>query len=63
MLREKTLYIADQFRGLEIVDVADPARPRRISSFSPGGTLSGLTVEGKILYLVDFRLGMFVIGA
>ncbi|GEM_PF-2745861 len=61
IVKDMTLYIADPFRGLEIVNVADPARPTLIGSFNPGGMVTSLALEGDRVYLLDSRSGVWIL--
>jgi hypothetical protein len=61
IVKDPKLHIADQFRGLEMVDVTDPVRPSLISTFNPGGSITSLALEGNRIYLVDSRSGVWIV--
>ncbi len=55
----RRVYVAEGYRGIHVVDVRDPARPRRqqfVATVQPGG----LAVAGEHLYLADGPGGLRV---
>lgn len=45
------LYIADNTRGLRIMDISDPASPLYLGSLENYGEINGMTAKDKYLYI------------
>ncbi len=54
-------YVAEEFRGLEIFDISQPARPVLISRMDPGGRSTGVRVITETAYLTTADQGLFAI--
>ncbi len=48
-LAEQTLYVSDEYTGVHVYDVADPATPRAVATIALQGN-RGTAVKGDILY-------------
>lgn len=51
-VKDSYAYIADQTRGVRIIDISDISAPKEVHSLS-SGYAQGVTVEGTSLYLAD----------
>lgn len=59
-----TAYLAVGDRGLEIVDVSDPASPRRLGGFVPKRPVNRVTVgSGGLLHLANDGAGLTIVDA
>ena len=54
-------YVADYDAGLQLIDVSDPAAPRRLGGFDTSGNASGVQVAGNLAYIADGRWGLQII--
>ncbi len=54
-------YLASGTNGLHVVDVSDPANPRRVGSCDTPGSAWGVTVTGHYAYVADYYGGLQVI--
>ena len=55
------VYVADDNRGLRIVDAADPANPVEIGACELPGVARGVFVVGDYAYVAGDRLGLWVV--
>jgi hypothetical protein len=46
-------YVADGAAGLQVIDIRDPANPRRVGGYGTSGYASGVAVAGNYAYLGD----------
>lgn len=60
-LKENTLFIADFYEGLIIIDVSDPTNPIELGRFFDGGKGHSLDVVGDIVYMADWEDGLEII--
>ena len=54
------LYVADNY-GVEVLDIADPARPHQIAEYGRAGAAHDLDVEGRTVYVAEGRRGLLVL--
>jgi hypothetical protein len=54
-------YIADDYNGLSVVDISDPANPFQIGTFVTGGSAGRVAAQGKYAYVLDYNTGLFVL--
>lgn len=52
-LAASTLYVSDQYTGVHVYDVADPAAPRAVATIALGGN-RGTAVKDDVLYASEF---------
>jgi len=51
-------YVADWEAGLQVIDVSDPARPRRVGGYDTPGFAQGVAVSGNYAYVADRNWGL-----
>jgi hypothetical protein len=56
-----TAYVADYQKGLQVIDISNPASPQIIGSVDTPGSANGVTVVGDTAYVVDWDSGLQVI--
>lgn len=56
-------YVADDFRGLTIVDITDRAAPRLAGVRDTLGSAAGVAVRGSTVFVADGRRGLVTIDA
>jgi hypothetical protein len=54
-------YVADGGAGLQVIDVSDPANPRRVGGYDTPGYAGGVAVSGHYAYVADGDAGLQVI--
>jgi len=54
-------YVADGTAGLQVVDISDPAAPKRLGGYNTSGTAWAAHVAGGIAYVADGTAGLQVI--
>ncbi len=54
-------YVADDIKGLEIINVTDPTTPSKIGNFGDGGAAYGVFVCGSYAYVADYFDGLEII--
>jgi hypothetical protein len=54
-------YLAAGAEGLQVIDVADPAAPRRRSSIRTLGQAYGVAVDGGFAYVADLDKGLTIV--
>ncbi len=54
-------YVADDFFGLQVIDVSDPGSPVILGSVDTPGTARGVAVSGAVAYVADGVPGLQVI--
>ncbi len=47
------VYVAEEYAGLEILDVSDPAAPVRVGGYETSGYAGGVAVAGRYVYVAD----------
>ncbi len=52
------LFLADEGGELLVLDVSNPAYPRRVGGIDTGGLVAGIARAGNDLYLADFTKGL-----
>ncbi|MEZ4600442.1 MAG: hypothetical protein R2940_11705 [Syntrophotaleaceae bacterium] len=61
VVREDRVFLANGKRGLQVVDVADPQKPRIIGSVDTPGFAWGVRVHGDHAFVADGPTGLVVI--
>ncbi len=46
-------YLADDFRGLQVIDVSDMSWPAEVGRWNDGGDAKGVAVEGSYAYVIE----------
>ena len=54
-------YIADDYAGLEIIDISDLTNPIIVSQIHDGWDAYGVTVRGSYAYVADYGGGLEII--
>ena len=54
-------YVAIEWAGLQVIDVSNPANPRRVGGYDTGGHAWGVAVSGNYAYVADREGGLQVI--
>ena len=54
-------YVADNYSGLQVVDVSTPASPQIIGSVATPGQALSVAVVGTTAYVADGHIGLQVI--
>jgi len=54
-------YLAQWYEGLQVIDVSDPANPRRVGGYDTPGGAWGVAVSGQHAYVADGLAGLQVI--
>ena len=54
-------YVADGTAGLQVIDVSNPANPKRTGAYDTGGYALGVAVSGNFAYVADGDAGLQVI--
>ena len=54
-------FVADGYRGLRIIDIADPAAPREVGYYDTPGSGEGIAVAGDYAYVADGESGLRII--
>ncbi len=60
-VRGNYAYCAAHKAGLDIIDIADPAGPRRLGNIDTPGKANGVHVSGRYAYVADAEGGLIVI--
>lgn len=60
VLRDNLAYIADNHKGIRILNVADPTRPVELGYHDTPGFTFHLDVAGDYIYAADYSGGLFV---
>ena len=60
-LSGKYAYVAAGGRGLQVIDVSDPAQPKPAGEYSSGGMAQDVVVVGTTAYIADSTAGLQVI--
>ncbi len=60
-ITESLVYVADDSKGLEIINVTDPTTPSKIGKFGDGGAAYGVFVSGSYAYVADYSDGLEII--
>jgi hypothetical protein len=54
-------YVAVGDAGLLVIDVSDPANPRRVGGYDTPGNALGVAVSGNYAYVADYNAGLQVL--
>ncbi|MFX1363756.1 MAG: Ser-Thr-rich GPI-anchored membrane family protein, partial [Promethearchaeota archaeon] len=54
-------YVADSFRGLEIIDISDSSTPMEVGQYDDGGYTKGVYVSGSYAYMADGSDGLEIL--
>jgi hypothetical protein len=54
-------YVADDYAGLQIIDVSNPTSPVRLGGYDTSGYAQGVSVSGSIAYVADVDAGLQII--
>jgi hypothetical protein len=54
-------YIADDFSGLQVIDITNPLNPQIVGSVNTPGRAVGVAVSGSYAYISDLACGLQVI--
>ena len=54
-------YVADYDAGLQVLDVSDPANPRRVGGYRTPGVARSVAVSGNYAYVADGDWGLQVL--
>lgn len=60
VLRDNLAYIADNHKGVRILDVSDPAHPVEVGFYDTPGWTFHLDVAGDYIYAADYGGGLFI---
>ena len=55
---DKFAYLATPNSGVVVLDISDPRRPTRVSSFSEGSAVRGIAVAGEFAFAADSVAGI-----
>lgn len=61
VLRDNLAYVADNYRGVRVINVSDPHRPVEVGFYDTPGWTFHLDVAGDIIYAADFAGGLFIL--
>lgn len=53
--------VADNYAGLQVIDVSNPANPQRVGSYDTSGSAYGVAMNGNWIYVADGNSGLQVI--
>ena len=56
-----TLYMADAFSGLRMLDVSDPAAPAKVGYYDTPGFAFGVALDGGYAYVADAAGGSLIL--
>jgi len=54
-------YVADGEAGLQVIDVSDPANPRRVGGYDTPGRAVDVAVSGDYAYVADGNWGLQIL--
>jgi len=54
-------YVADDYSGLQIIDVSNPASPFRMGAYDTPGEAFGVAISGSYAYVADGDSGLQII--
>jgi hypothetical protein len=54
-------YLADEYAGVQVIDVSKPSNPQRIGGYDTSGRALGVAVLGNYAYVADYLAGLQVI--
>ncbi len=54
-------YVADEYYGLQVIDITNPASPQIIGSVDTPGLASNVAISGHYAYVADWGFGLRVI--
>jgi len=60
-LEGDTLYVADGFSGLRVLDVSEPAAPAEVGFYDTPGGAFGVALDGGYAYVADFAGGAWIL--
>ena len=55
-------YVADPAFGLQVIEVSNPANPRRVGGYNTSGQAMGVAVSGNYAYVADGSWGLIILG-
>jgi hypothetical protein len=55
------IFVADRLAGLQIVDVADPAKPRLVATLDTPGAALDVALQGPLAFVADGDRGVRVV--
>src|SRR6266542_2181463 len=51
-------YVAAGGAGLQVINVSNPANPRRVGGYDTSGFASGVALSGNFAYVADYIAGL-----
>ena len=54
-------YMSDQYFGLKILDITDPANPALTGSYTPSNSVNGMAVSGNYAYVANGTNGLVIL--
>jgi hypothetical protein len=54
-------YVADGWKGLQIIDISDPSSPKEVGNLDTPGWAYGITAKGNYAYVADAGGGLRII--
>src|SRR2546421_676979 len=54
-------YVADEFTGLQIIDISDAVNPQRVGGYDTSGRAYGIVVVGNYAYVADEAAGLQIL--
>jgi len=54
--------VADDYAGLQVIEVSDPANPQRVGGYDTSGVARDVTVSGNYAYVADGSWGLLIFG-
>jgi len=60
-VRDGYAYVANDFNGLRIVDISNPAEPSEVASLDTPGEAWQVNIDGEYAYVADMTSGMRII--
>lgn len=57
----KTAYLTEWHGGLDIMDISDPLKPRRMSQFKDGGMAFSIQIVGPHAYITEYKAGLKIL--
>ncbi len=59
-ISDQYAIIADDYKGICILDISNPENPKKIGSYNSGGQARDVLVQGEYLYLADYDKGLLI---
>lgn len=57
----KTGYLTEWHGGVDIIDMADPLKPRRLSQYKDGGMAFSIQIVGPYAYVTEYKEGLKIL--